>query len=214
MTLSRFGTVLVSGGRPPLALWATRDGESWTAYDIPSEHNRLVPPAQRFCPEYSRGVNDTFQQSSGYTSINVLSATSALVCYNRDNTFHFADCNKPPSQSTIFCMRVRDDGGKLTPGDTTACERLVCPCPAGLRFNFMPMALSGRGSAATSSSRTGTRTARPTSTTNTATTAASRPAGSAQAAGSVTSSTGSGACARSDATCRMERADQVSRTGN
>lgn len=72
VTLSRFGTVLVSGGRPPLALWATRDGESWTAYDIPSEHNRLVPPAQRFCPEYSRGVNDTFQQSSGYTSINVL----------------------------------------------------------------------------------------------------------------------------------------------
>ena len=51
VTLSRFGTVLVSGGRPPLALWATRDGESWTAYDIPSEHNRLVPPAQRFCPE-------------------------------------------------------------------------------------------------------------------------------------------------------------------
>ena len=119
VTLSRFGTVLVSGGRPPLALWATRDGESWTAYDIPSEHNRLVPPAQRFCPEYSRGVNDTFQQSSGYTSINVLSATSALVCYNRDNTFHFADCNKPPSQSTIFCMRVRDDGGKLTPGEHT-----------------------------------------------------------------------------------------------
>ena len=80
VTLSRFGTVLVSGGRPPLGLWATRDGQSWTAYDIPSEHNRLVPPAQRFCPEYSRGVNDTFQQSSGYTSINVLSATSALVC--------------------------------------------------------------------------------------------------------------------------------------
>jgi hypothetical protein len=72
VTLSRFGTVLVSGGRPPLSVWATRDGESWTAYDIPSEHNRLVPPAMRFCPEYSRGVNDTFQQSSGYTSINVL----------------------------------------------------------------------------------------------------------------------------------------------
>ena len=117
VTLSRFGTVLVSGGRPPLALWATRDGESWTAYDIPSEHNRLVPPAQRFCPEYSRGVNDTFQQSSGYTSINVLSATSALVCYERQSDFHFPDCNKPPAQSTIFCMRVRDDGGKLTPGE-------------------------------------------------------------------------------------------------
>ena len=47
------------------------------------------------------------------------SATSALVCYERQSTFHYPDCNKPPAQSTIFCMRVRDDGGKLTPGEHT-----------------------------------------------------------------------------------------------
>ena len=116
ITLNRFGVVLVSGGRPPLSVWATRDGEHWTAFDIPSEHNRLVPPVMRFCPEYSRGANDTFQQSSGYTSINVLSSDSALVCYERQSTFHFPDCNRPPAQSTIFCMRIRDDGGHLTPG--------------------------------------------------------------------------------------------------
>jgi hypothetical protein len=40
----------------------------------------------------------------------------ALVCYNRQNTFHFADCNKPPHQSTVFCMRIRDNGGALQPG--------------------------------------------------------------------------------------------------
>ena len=52
---------------------------------------------QRFCPEYSRGIlNDTFQQSSDYTSINKLSPTQALVCYERQTTFHFSDCNKPP----------------------------------------------------------------------------------------------------------------------
>jgi len=45
------------------------------------------------------------------------SATSALVCYERQSDFHFPDCNKPPAQSTVFCMRVRDDGGKLTPGE-------------------------------------------------------------------------------------------------
>ena len=47
------------------------------------------------------------------------SATSALVCYERQSTFHYPDCNKPPAQSTVFCMRVRDDGGKLTPGEHT-----------------------------------------------------------------------------------------------
>ena len=117
VTLEHYGLVLVSGGRPPLAVWATRDGEHWTGFDIPTRHNRLVKPAQRFCPEYSRGIlNDTFQQSSAYTQINKLSPTEALVCYNRQNTFHFADCDKPPSQSTVFCMQIRDDGGALQPG--------------------------------------------------------------------------------------------------
>ncbi len=82
VTLEHYGVVLVSGGRPPLAVWATRDGEHWTGFDIPANHNTLVQPAQRFCPEYSVGIrNVTFQQSSAYTSINKLSSTEALVCY-------------------------------------------------------------------------------------------------------------------------------------
>jgi hypothetical protein len=97
VTLNHFGMVIVSGGRPPLSVWATRDGKAWTAFDIPSEHNRLVPPAMRFCPEYSRGINDTFQQSSGYTSISVLSSDTALVCYERQSTFHF------PGNSITTC---------------------------------------------------------------------------------------------------------------
>ena len=64
VTLEHYGVVLVSGGRPPLAVWATRDGEHWTGFDIPSHHNKLVKPAQRFCPEYSRGIlNVSFEQS-------------------------------------------------------------------------------------------------------------------------------------------------------
>ena len=42
ITLNRFGMVLVSGGRPPLSVWATRDGDQWTAFDIPSEHSFLT----------------------------------------------------------------------------------------------------------------------------------------------------------------------------
>ena len=64
VTLEHYGLVLVSGGRPPLAVWSTRDGAHWTGYDIPANHNALVEPAQRFCPEYSVGIrNVTFQQS-------------------------------------------------------------------------------------------------------------------------------------------------------
>ena len=120
VTLEHHGVVLVACGRPPLAVWATRDGENWTGFDIPPIHNSLAKPAQRFCPDYSRGIlNVTFSQTSGYTSLSKLSSTEALVCYNRQDTSHMSGCNNPPHQSTIFCMRMRDAGGPLQPGSVS-----------------------------------------------------------------------------------------------
>ena len=49
------GTVLLSGGRPGLRLWenSAGDGQQWTTYDIPTEHNKLMAEQQwRFCPEF------------------------------------------------------------------------------------------------------------------------------------------------------------------
>ena len=133
------------------------------------------------------------------------SATSALVCYERQSDFHFPDCNKPPTQSTVFCMRVRDDGGKLTPGEHDR-SLLVTTSVAGCALTPMALCRRGHATAPSSSARAGPST-------NTTAGAAARPAGTAQAACTPTSgAAGSGARARSDAAGRVERAGEVSRT--
>ena len=45
------GVVLLSGGRPGLSLWASTDGygKTWTGYDIPTEHNKLVSTPEQGC---------------------------------------------------------------------------------------------------------------------------------------------------------------------
>jgi hypothetical protein len=101
-------------------------------------------------------------------------------------------------------MRVRDDGGKLTPGEHDR-SLLVTTSVAGCALTPMALCRRAHAVAPSSSSRAGPST-------NTAA-AAARPAGTAQAAGTATASAaGSGARARSDAAGEVERASEVSRT--
>ena len=86
------GATFISGGRPGLELWISQGataaatlGATWTTFDSPTEHNKLVKgPAQTFCKEFENATMATgFAESSAYTQALPLSADTALICYER-----------------------------------------------------------------------------------------------------------------------------------
>jgi hypothetical protein len=56
-----------------------------TTVDIPTEHNRrIIDPTMKFCAEFENATIELgWAESSAYTQTVVLSATRALVCYER-----------------------------------------------------------------------------------------------------------------------------------
>ena len=114
------GALVVSGGRPALNLWVNRDGTAlgdWEAYDLPTEHNRLVEdPSLRFCEQFENATAALgWEQSSAYTRLAALDNDTGLVCYNRQGAAS-GGTDPPPAGcdgdgSQLFCMRFTVQGG-------------------------------------------------------------------------------------------------------
>ena len=109
------GALIVSGGRPALSMWVSKDGfgHSWEEYDLPTEHNNGIIDQKlpRYCSEF---LNATYKdlgwmQSSCYTRLGVVSNDTGIVCYEMQGAGSGGEKTPPPEcafeGSEIFCMR-------------------------------------------------------------------------------------------------------------
>lgn len=119
------GRLLLSGGRPGVNLWSSiDDGATWTAFNVPSLHNArltsagLNPAVDSFCAAMvaqsdGNSLNGTWCQSSGYTGLSLVNATSALLCYDTADGSTGGYSQQPPPQcrkteAAVYCMVVAE----------------------------------------------------------------------------------------------------------
>ena len=91
-------------GRDDITLWVSADGTgtgTWAEYSLTAAHNRLAAdPATK----YTAHVNDTdlaTKETSSYTSLLRVGATTALVLYDKR-----AGPSIAPGQGGTYAMRI------------------------------------------------------------------------------------------------------------
>jgi len=87
------GTLALSGGRPGVSVWFSRDGagEDWQGIDIVAVHNTACAPADRIEPDTRKawtGVEEMRRTgatgfTSSYTELTVLDERTLLLIYDR-----------------------------------------------------------------------------------------------------------------------------------
>jgi hypothetical protein len=108
------GALIVSGGRPALSMWISKDGfgKSWEEYDLPTEHNHGADEKlPQYCSEFLNATSKDlgWMQSSCYTRLGVISNDTGIVCYEMQGAGSGGEKTPPPecafAGSEIFCMR-------------------------------------------------------------------------------------------------------------
>jgi hypothetical protein len=80
LAVLRSGTIVLSGGRPGLYLWISRDrtGKRWDRVDLQANHNGCLPSEPINPPGGGPGPN-----TSSYTEVVALDSRTLLVIYDR-----------------------------------------------------------------------------------------------------------------------------------
>jgi hypothetical protein len=105
------GSLLLSGGRPGLLVWACLDGrgEVWHAVDLAAHHNRSVDDTSlHFGPECAGGGSEgTPAYTTSYTCMKAVGPDQVLLSYDRlGNGWHGAPGPWGP-EDAVFVVRVK-----------------------------------------------------------------------------------------------------------
>ncbi len=96
------GTLFLTGGRPGLTLWRSQDDQTWDSLDLMASHNNKVRDhTQRFQIPWTKSAVTT-----SYTSLCLLNARKALVCYDRLGNGWRGAPGPHGATDTIFCVSI------------------------------------------------------------------------------------------------------------
>lgn len=107
------GTLLLSGGRPGLFLWACADGEGkhWDRLNLAEHHNAFTADTSlHYSPPFVEAAKmfDPYQSTS-YSGMKVVGDNEALICYDRlANGWHGAP-GPWGDEDVVFTVRVKVD---------------------------------------------------------------------------------------------------------
>lgn len=104
------GTLLLTGGRPGLTLWESRDDQTWRTFDLAAHHNATIGDPARTFDEHHPAA------TTSYTAFLQWDSQTALICYDRlGNGWHGAP-GPLGATDAIYCLRVADATNRLSHG--------------------------------------------------------------------------------------------------
>ncbi|CAK0742407.1 hypothetical protein CCP3SC15_110013 [Gammaproteobacteria bacterium] len=96
------GLQFLTGGRPGLSLWISRDRQTWQAFDLANHHNTTInDPEQCFNRSWGKPSITT-----SYTALCPLDSKAALVCYDRLGNGWQGAPGPNGAKDAIYCLRI------------------------------------------------------------------------------------------------------------
>ncbi|CAK0773295.1 putative Sialidase domain-containing protein [Gammaproteobacteria bacterium] len=96
------GTLLLTGGRPGLSLWASRHGRAWQTFDLAAHHNATIGDHARCFDTDCTSLAIT----TSYTALCRLGPQTALVCYDRLGNGWDGAPGPLGARDAIYCLRL------------------------------------------------------------------------------------------------------------
>jgi len=104
------GTLLLSGGRQGLFVWACTDGKGarWERLNLAEHHNAMLPdPSLHYSDSFCQAREVDPAQSTAYTGMIIMGHDEALICYDRLGNGWAGAPGPWGSEDAVFCVRLR-----------------------------------------------------------------------------------------------------------